>query len=56
VVAGITGAGCQWEGDGASKLVHKRFNRCMGGNGIIHRGVSSLKSSCECPVIVTLRE
>jgi hypothetical protein len=50
----ITGAGCQWEpGDGIAKLVHKRFTRCVGGNGIIHRGVSRLEGSCESHVIVT---
>jgi hypothetical protein len=32
----ITGAGCQWDpGDGVAKILHKRFCRCMGGNGII---------------------
>jgi hypothetical protein len=49
----ITGAGCQWEpGDGVAKIVHKRFCRCVGGNGIIHRGVR-LEGSCESLVIAT---
>jgi hypothetical protein len=50
----ITGAGCQWElGDGVAKIFHKRFSRCVGGNGIIHRGVSRLEGSRESHVIVT---
>jgi hypothetical protein len=33
-------------------MVHKRFSRCVGGNDIIHRGVSRLEGSCESHVIV----
>jgi hypothetical protein len=48
----ITGAGCKWElGDGVATLVHKRCSRCVGGNGIIRRGVSRLEGSCESHVI-----
>jgi hypothetical protein len=50
----ITAAGCQWDlGDGVAKIIHKRFSRCVGGNGIIHRGVSRLEGRCESHVIVT---
>jgi hypothetical protein len=35
-----------------AKIVQKGFIRCVGGNGIIHRGVSRLEGSCESHVIV----
>jgi hypothetical protein len=40
-------------GDGVARIIHKRFSRCVGGNGIIRRGVSRLEGSCESHVIVT---
>jgi hypothetical protein len=49
----ITGAGYWWElGNGIAKLVHKRLSGRVGGNSIIHRGVSRLEGSCESHVIV----
>jgi hypothetical protein len=49
----ITGAGCQWDlGDGVPKIAHKRFSRCVEGNGIIHHGVNRLEGSCESHVNV----
>jgi hypothetical protein len=42
----ITGAGFQWElGDGVAKIVQKRFSRCVGSNGIGHRGVNRLEAA-----------